>query len=181
MKRLLLKTILLAVTLITLNAHAQMYKGVDAEGNVVYSDKPFTDAKQFTPPAITVVEPIEVPVKKEAPVNEEDAATETIYKSFSISAPKDDETIRNVPNLSVSLKLNPKLNTKEGHTIWLFMDGKPLIKNSKSLLLQVGRADRGAHTLQAHVRNKKGQVIKQTSSITIHIKNSVVQRKARAN
>ncbi|NOQ89687.1 MAG: DUF4124 domain-containing protein [Gammaproteobacteria bacterium] len=176
MKNILLKKILLALTLITFNAHAQMYKGVDAEGNVVYSDKPFADAKQFTPPAITVIDPIEVPVKKEEVVKEEEPSTETKYKNFSISAPKNDETIRNVPNLSVSLKLNPKLNTKEGHTIWLFMDGKPLIKNSKSLLLQVGRVDRGEHTLQAHVRNKKGQVIKQTRSITVHVKNSVVRR-----
>ena len=177
MKNTLLKTTLLTITLITSNANAQMYKGVDAEGEVVYSDKPFTDAKQFTPPAITVIDPLKVPVKEEV-AQAEEPPTETKYKSFSISAPKNDETIRNVPNLSVSLKLNPELNTEEGHTIWLFMDGKPLIKNSKSLLLQVGRADRGEHTLQADIRNNKGKVIKQTQSITVHIKHSVVQRRA---
>lgn len=176
--KILLKMTLLAVTLITFNAFAQMYKGVDGEGNIVYSDKPFADSKQFTPPAITVVDPLEVPAKEEEVVKEEEPSTETSYKSFSISAPKNDETIRNVPNLTVSLKLTPALSVKEGHNIWLFMDGKPLIKNNKGLLLQIGRVDRGEHTLQADVRNKKGQVIKQTQSITVHVKHSVVQKRA---
>jgi len=59
------------------------------------------------------------------------------------------------------------------------MDGKPLVKKSRSLLLQIGRADRGEHTLQGQVRNEKGKIIKRTKSITVHIKNTVVQRRAR--
>ena len=79
----------------------------------------------------------------------------------------------------VSLKLSPTLSTTEGHTIWLLMDGKPIVKNSQSLLLQIGRSDRGQHSLQAQIRNKKGKVIKQTKAVTIHIKNSVVKRQPR--
>jgi hypothetical protein len=90
-----------------------------------------------------------------------------------------DQTIWNEPNLMVSLKLTPDLNISEGHTTWLLMDGKPIVKNSQSLLLQIGRSDRGQHTLQAQVRNKKGKIIKQTKPVTVHIKNSVVKRQPR--
>jgi hypothetical protein len=76
----------------------------------------------------------------------------------------------------VSLKLTPALNTAEGHTIWLLMDGEPIVKKSRSLLLQIGRSDRGQHTLQAQVRNKKGKIIKRTKPVTVHIKHAVIKR-----
>ncbi|NNJ49392.1 MAG: hypothetical protein HKP22_03385 [Gammaproteobacteria bacterium] len=156
---------------------AGLYKGLDEEGNVIYSDKPFENSEQFTPPAITVVDPLKVPPKEE--VVKEEKAAETKYTKFSISAPVNDQTIWNEPDLMVSLKLTPALSTEEGHTTWLLMDGKPIVKNSQSLLLQIGRSDRGQHTLQAQIRNKKGKIIKRTKPVTIHIKNTVVRRQAR--
>jgi hypothetical protein len=183
MIKLQLKTSLLAVSLILANliissAYAQMYKGIDAEGDVTYSDKPFTDSQQFTPPPITVVEPVKVPVKEEAAVEEAPPVVDA-YKSFSIVTPTNDETMHNVPDLAVALNLSPPLNTDEGHTIWLLMDGKPVIKNGRSLLMQITHPDRGEHTLQAQVKDRSGQTLLQTATITVHIKNSTVRRQAR--
>lgn len=174
----LMKYLLIAIILYSSAISAGLYKGLDDEGNVTYSDKPFENSEKFTPPTITVVDAPKVPPKKEVVVEEEKAA-ETKYTKFSISAPKNDQTIWNEPDLMVSLKLSPALNTSEGHTTWLLMDDKPIVKNSQSLLLQIGRSDRGQHTLQAQVRNKKGKILKRTKSVTIHIKNTVVQRQAR--
>ena len=173
-----MKYLLIAIILYSSAISAGLYKGLDDEGNVTYSDKPFENSEKFTPPAITVVDAPKVPPKKEVVVEEEKAA-ETKYTKFSISAPKNNQTIWNEPDLMVSLKLSPALNTSEGHTTWLLMDDKPIVKNSQSLLLQIGRSDRGQHTLQAQVRNKKGKILKRTKSVTIHIKNTVVQRQAR--
>jgi hypothetical protein len=171
------KNILIFAALYAVTANAGLYKGLDEEGNVIYSDKPFENSEQFTPPAISVVDAPKVPLEKEVIVEEK--AAETTYTKFKITAPKNNQTIWNVPDLTVSLQLSPALNTAEGHTTWLLMDGKPLVKKSQSMLLQIGRADRGEHKLQAQVRNKKGKVIKRTKTITVHIKNTVVQRKAR--
>ena len=44
--------------------HAGLYKGLDADGNVAYSDEPFNDAKEMTPPTITVLDPVKVTPKK---------------------------------------------------------------------------------------------------------------------
>lgn len=174
MKTLLFRYFMMTAILYSSAISAGLYKGLDEEGNVIYSDKPFKNSEQFTPPAITVVDPLKVPAKEE--VVEEEQKAETKYTEFSISAPVNDQTIWNEPDLMVSLKLSPTLSTTEGHTIWLLMDGKPIVKNSQSLLLQIGRSDRGQHSLQAQIRNKKGKVIKQTKAVTIHIKNSVVRR-----
>jgi hypothetical protein len=169
-----LSKFLLTILISTTIAHAGLYKGLDADGNVAYSDKPFDSAKEITPPTISVIEPVKVEPKEI--ITEKPTDEVFKYKKFSIDSPIDQQTIWNNPALGVSLNLKPALNTAAGHKIWLFMDGKPIIKNSNSLTLEIGRTDRGEHQLQAHIRNKAGKVIKQTKTITIHIKNTVVKR-----
>ncbi len=174
MKNNILFTLTIAALFITFAADAGLYKGLDEEGNVVYSDKPFADSEKFTPPPITVIQAPKIPPKEES--TEEQPVTETTYKKLSIAAPTDDQTIWNEPQLIVSLRLAPALDIAAGHTTWLLMDGKPLVKNSQSLTLQIGRSDRGSHTLTAQVRNKKGKILKSSRSITVHIKNTVITR-----
>ena len=175
-KPILLSAILASLFLFAGLGHAGLYKGLDDEGNVVYSDTPFHNAEKITPPAITVVQPTKVPPEEK--VAEEDKTGETKYTKFLITAPKNDDTIWNEPQLMVSLRLKPSLDTKSGHRIWLLMDGKPLVKNSQSLSLPIGRADRGSHSIQAQIRNPKGKILSRTKPVTIHIKNTVVPRKA---
>ncbi len=177
MKQRITTTLLLSLLCCASIAHAGLYKGLDEEGNVTYSDKPSDNSEQFTPPTITVIDATKVPPKKEEVVEEE--TTETSYTKFKITAPKNDQTIWNNPDLMVSLQLTPALDTAAGHTTWLLMDGKPLIKKSRSLLLPIGRADRGEHSLQAQVRNKKGKIIKRTKKVTVHLMYTVVPGKAR--
>ena len=174
MKIKILLGLIIPALLVTFTSDAGLYKGLDEEGNVVYSDKPFADSEKFTPPPITVIQAPKVPPKEENP--EEQPVAETTYTKLSIVAPTNDQTIWNESQLIVSLRLAPALDTAAGHTTWLLMDGKPLVKNSQSLALQIGRSDRGSHTLTAQVRNKNGKVLKSSRSITVHIKNTVITR-----
>jgi len=170
------KQCLVLFLLCSFNLHAGLYKGLDEAGNVVYSDTPFKNAQELTPPSINIVDKTKIKPKKETV--KKDKPVETRYTQFSITAPKNNQSIWNEPELIVSLNLQPALATKEGHSIWLMMDGKPLVKKSHNLSLQIGRADRGTHTIQAQVRNKKGKIIKKTPAIQVHIKHTVVPRKS---
>jgi hypothetical protein len=174
MKNIILKRLFISALMFTFTAHAGLYKGLDEEGNVTYSDKPSANSEIIVPPPLTVVDAPKIKPKEEAV--EEEPAAEYKYTSFSISSPKDQQTIWNEPDLGVSLQLTPALNTADGHNIWLLMDGKPLVKNSQSLTLQIGRSDRGAHQLQAQIRNKEGKIIKRSQKITVHIKNAVIKK-----
>jgi hypothetical protein len=176
MKNSILNCLLIPALMFAFAANAGFYKGLDEEGNVVYSDKPFENSKKITPPAITVMDPTKVIPKAEAPKDETPA--EFKYTQFDITAPTNEQTIWNEPDLYVKLKLTPALNTDEKHNIWLLMDGKPLIKNSQSLSLPIGRADRGAHQIQAQVRDKDGKIIIRTRPVLVHIKNTVVPKPA---
>ncbi len=177
MQNIISKGLLLAILAITFSASAALYKGLDSEGNVVYSDKPFANSKPFTPPSLTIMDAPKIQPKKEADKKPEEKAFK--YTRFSIVSPKNNEVFWNTPQLMVALKVKPALNTAAGHTTWLLLDGKPLVKKSRSLLLPVNRADRGEHTLLAQIRDKKGKIIKRSKPVTVHIKYSVVRKTAR--
>lgn len=173
MKNIISRSLLITALLFTFTVDAGLYKGLDDEGNVVYSDQPFDDAQAFTPPSLTVFDAPKAEAKKKAV--EEEKTAEFKYTDFDIVSPKNNQTLWNEADPTVSLQLKPALNTAEGHNIWLLMNGKPLVKNSQNMSLPMGRTDRGAHQLQAQVRDKQGKIIARTRAIVIHIKNSVIR------
>ncbi len=175
MKNIIINSALTALLFLGFSSHAGLYKGLDVEGNVVYSDQPFDNAEIMIPPPISVVD---APKIKPKPVIEEEEVDEkeTKYTRFSISSPKNDQTIWNESQLVVTTKMTPALNTALGHTTWLIMNGKALVKKSQSTSLLIGRADRGTHSIQVQIRDKKGKILKRTKSIKVHIKNTVVPR-----
>ena len=172
MKNTLLKSLLITF-IFNFTVDAGLYKGLDDEGNIVYSDQPFDDAEEFTPPSLTIFDTPKTKAKKKAV--EEEKTAEFKYTDFDIVSPKNNQTLWNEADPTISLQLKPALNTAEGHNIWLLMNGKPVVKNSQSLSLQIGRTDRGAHQLQAQVRDKQGKIVARTRTIVIHIKNSVIR------
>jgi hypothetical protein len=178
MKNILLKSLLVSIIFFTTIADAQLYKGLDNEGNVVYSDQPFENAEKFTPASLSVIDtPKKAPEPSKVTKDEEEVKPFK-YTDFDIASPKDNETIWDNPQLAVTLRLKPELNTEEEHSAWLLLDGKVIVKNSQTTTLQIGRLERGAHQLQAQVRDKAGKVVVRSRSIVVHIKNTTIQRKS---
>jgi hypothetical protein len=173
MKNILSNSLLVLALIASSAVYAALYKGVDSEGNVVYSDTPFEEAEKFTPPPISVMDRSDVRGRGDDKTAEEGAEEKKPavfkYTDFDITSPKNKETIRNQPNLTVTLQLKPGLNTEEDHSIWFLLDGKPVIKNSKGLTLQLGRLERGAHKLQAQVRDKAGKIKVRTRTTVVFV------------
>ncbi|MDT8281542.1 MAG: DUF4124 domain-containing protein [Gammaproteobacteria bacterium] len=173
MKTILLYSLFVLAFFYAFTASATLYKGLDADGNTVYSDTPFEDAEKFTPPSISVVDaPGEAADKK--PV-EDDKPAEFKYMSFDIISPTNNQTIHNNPDIIVTLNLKPGLNTEKNHSIWLLVDGKPVVKNAQSLALQIGRLERGAYSLQAQVRDEDGKEVVKTRAVVIFVKQASVR------
>lgn len=177
MKNTLLISLLLPVFVFANIVDAALYKGIDSEGNVVYSDMPFADSEKFTPAPITVIDARKVEAEKK--VVEEQKPVEFKYRKFDIVTPGNNQTIWNEPELVVSMKLVPALNSEQGHKVWLLLDGKPVIKNSENMSLKIGRLDRGAHQLQGQVRDDKGKVIVRTREVVVFIQQTSVSSPGR--
>ncbi len=178
MKTILLKSLLVSTILFTAIADAQLYKGLNEEGSVVYSDQPFENAEKFTPASLSVIDTPKRAPKPSKVTTDEEEAKAFKYTDFDIVSPKNNETIWDNPQLAVTLRLKPELNTAEKHTAWLLMDGKVIVKNSQTTTLQIGRLERGAHQLQAQVRDKTGKVVVRSRPVVVHIKNTAVPRRS---
>lgn len=139
---------------------ADIYKGTDSKGNVYFSDQPTSNSVEYTPHSISIVSSTKVKAqdKKEAEVEKFE------YTKFDIVSPVASQVIRNESDLSISLQIAPPLNVGQGHNIWLLMDGKPVVKDSQIMSLQVGRVDRGAHQFQAQVKDADGKIVARTRS-----------------
>ena len=160
----------------------QLYKSVDADGNIVYSDTPTPGAEQLTPPPISTVDSLPKPetAETEAKPGEEtaeDAAKKppTKYTKFSIVSPRNDDTIwDNTGAVPVSLLLEPPLDTENGHSIWVYVDGKAVVRKSHNLLKPLSGIDRGAHTIRAEVRDANRKTLRRSANVTVHMKRTSV-------
>jgi len=148
-------------------AGAVLYKGVDAQGNVVYSDQPFAAAEKFTPPPISVMDAAKVNADETRQVEEK--PVEFKYISFDIISPKNNQTIQNDTEVAVSLKIKPGLNTAENHSIRMLVNGKPVIKNTQSLSFKVEDLERGANELQAQIRDENGKIVARTRTTVVFV------------
>ena len=168
-----------AVLFYTGMADARFYKSIDEEGNIVYSDTPTPGAEQLTPPPISTVESKPVANKSGTEAQKSDeAGTEepakkppTKYSKFSIVTPNNDDTIwDNNGAVPVSLLLEPPLDTDNGHSVWVYVDGKAKVRKSQSLVQPLSGIDRGTHKIRAEIRDENRKTLKRTQNVTVHLK-----------
>jgi hypothetical protein len=156
---------------------AQFYKSVDEQGNIVYSDTPTPGAEQLTPPPISTVESAPKPAKPvEAKAGEETSEEPakkppTTYTKFRITQPNNDDTIwDNTGAVPVALQLEPPLDTENGHSVWVYVDGKAVVRKSQNLIQPLSGIDRGTHKIRAEIRDEKRKTLKRTQNVTVHLK-----------
>lgn len=159
---------LLVLTLLVLPAvlGETLYKWVDAQGNVHYSDKPqpgatkvhLPNAQTFTAPAVA------------APVTSDGKAAQTQpaqqgYSSFQITSPSPDETFTNVQSVTVTVVLEPSL--QEGDQVTITLDGDSQ-GPGRALSATFSDVERGEHSASATLIEAGGQVLS-ASAVTFYV------------
>lgn len=150
----------------------EIYRSVNEEHGVEYSDTPSPGAQRIeiqapqivpsTPPLPGPNAPAPEIVPETAPVS---------YERIAISNPANDETLRdNAGNVLVSISLSPALQTAFGHRLVLLVDGKPFGAPGTATNFALTEVARGAHTLQAQVVGQDGGTLAQSpaSSFFLH-------------
>ncbi|MDT8386985.1 MAG: DUF4124 domain-containing protein [Thiogranum sp.] len=157
-------TMLLAVFCCTSGAaFAEIYRTVDAEGNVVYTDTPMPDSKPVDlPPASTYSPPRYATAVPERGSAQEAEALE-YYSDVQIVQPGDEETIRaNVGNVDVGVQVAPELLVEAGHRLQFYLDGQPVGAPSTELSTTLSNIDRGEHTIAAAIIDSGGATLERT-------------------
>ena len=165
---------LLMLMIFAVVSHAEIYKGTDAEGNVIYSDEELPDSIKIpTPSPNTIIMP---KPKPKAPAIEKEEAVG--YKSFEILSPSNNETLRiSSGNVPITLSITPELDIDQGHHISVYIDGVATINKTTQLNLQIPNVDRGSHTLRAEIRDAKNKILKQSKAVKFHLKRYSSQHK----
>jgi hypothetical protein len=146
---------------------ATVYKWVDENGIVHYSDQPHPNAQKMgVQPAQTYK--ADIPAAPAGPTPPPAAAAPPPYQGCAIAQPTDDQTFTSVDSLSIVVHTDPEL--RPGDQIFLMLDGQPLnggaATGSHFTLTPV---DRGTHSLQAVVRDSDGAVRCQTPGVSYNV------------
>ncbi len=140
----------------------EIYKKVDKEGNITFSDQPQKEAEKIEVEPVNILErqpltPVITPV--------EEVAFE--YSSIAITSPENDETLRNTGDITVSGTLSPSL--RGDHRIEFLDNGVALQPASKSLGISLQNLDRGTHSFVMQVIDDDGKVLISSQPVNLHV------------
>jgi Domain of unknown function (DUF4124) len=175
-KRLFLSLLLLCAC----SASAQVYKWVDEDGVVHYSDQPVPGAERIdlpsrpsTPPAASTRPAPARPAAaaRSTPASRQPAAPFS-YTSLSVASPAAEQTLWNIGGqLTVNLSLQPGL--RSGDRVRLYFDGTPT-ETQLGLSFQLQEVWRGEHNLQAEVIDANGQLMIRSEPIRFYVQQTSV-------
>lgn len=162
-------------------AAAAVYKWVDPDGKVVYSDQPRPGAKEVDLPKFPPPPPAPVkPAQADKPAPDKKAATTSEpafpgYKKAVLVKPENDATVReNDGVVDVALELEPVWDPKLGHKIAVSLNGKNLAETYTTPQFQLQDIDRGSHSLQVTVTDAKDVALTTSNSVTFHMRRQSV-------
>lgn len=159
--------VLIACLALGAAATAQVYRVVDEDGRVTYTDRPPTEG----------AEPVEVRVPNTSPPppsgvfpepRQEPASEPEVSYLVSVTSPPDETIIPRGPgNFSVSASVSPRL--QQGHQLQLLLDGEPRQEPKTSGLWDLTNVFRGEHQLTVAVVNKDGKQLGISEPVTVYV------------
>jgi hypothetical protein len=148
--------------------HAEVYKSVNADGEVVYSDQPTRGAERIKMPVLPSYTPQPVTTLSRST---RAADQQSHYEHFTLSGPANEATIRNnLGTVVIETVLTPALLLSQGHSIQYYLDGVAHGAAIDSTSLTLTNVDRGQHQLSASVLDAAGTVLISTAETTVFVK-----------
>jgi len=158
-----------------------MYKQVDEQGNITYSDVATKkDEKPIAPPKVMTYpspnSPSRAQTSQSDPPTPSDDITTTRYASIQIEQPANGQAIRaNGGAFQVQLTSSPDLDSDAGHHYVILLDGKTH-QSSTVPGVEIANVARGPHTLSAQIQNRDGHILANSSTITVHVLRASIRR-----
>ena len=156
---------------------AAVYKNVQPDGTITYSDQKAEGAEELKLPELQTytAPPLGGDRASDAATGAADPADAIGYKSIVIGSPENDTTLRdNAGNVSVSLTLEPALQVK--HSVDIRMDGQSIGKG-RGTTISLTNVDRGTHTIEAVVLDETGKEVARSAPTVFHLNRASAPRK----
>jgi len=147
-------------------AAAQVYREVDEEGNVTFTDRPQGESEAVEIGPTNTAPPPPANVFPDAPEEPANAAGGSY--EVAITNPAHETIIPRGPgNFSVSASVSPGLQT--GHKLQLLMDGSPRQEPQTGSTWNLTNVFRGEHNLTVAVIDSKGKQLSESEAVTVFV------------
>ncbi len=164
----------------------KLYKVVDEQGNVHYSDQPSKGSEELKipdVPSIHIRKPdikiktLEEELEEKLQANRDPNAK--YYAVLDYANLADDGVIRNNGGTATfTVSIDPTLS--RGHYIEFYIDGKLIQSRQKELTITAENVTYGTHTTNFTVVNKQGAKVQQSETLTFNLLH-VVRKSSKAN
>lgn len=165
--------IFLSLAIFSSATFAEIYRSMDADGTVTYSDQPHPKSEAVSLPSVNIATQSNTQNTNATTDSMTTKKKKTSYTQFKITAPKDQDTFQNATEIPVTISISPAL--QEGDKIQFYLDGKavsePINSTSYSIPKIKGTTEiieRGSHSITADLLSEEGEVIKTTPAVTIY-------------
>lgn len=155
-----------------------VYRWVDENGQVHFSDRPAEGAEVLKVPEAQTFSAPPAPVRVPRPSAPDEAPPR--YESLEIVRPAQEEVLWNIEGqLEVSLQLQPRL--RQGDRIELYLDDQRVEGlRPGSLQVRLSEVYRGVHVLKAEVRDSQGTLLIASQPRTFAVQQTSIQNPNRA-
>lgn len=160
-------------------AETRIYRTVDADGNVVFTDVPPAQGQAsqtvelgtgntFTAPETPAESrSLESWLGRDAQDEEEAGDAAVRYRSLRVASPAHDEGLRdNAGNVTVTAEVQPEL--APSHVLALYLDGA-LQQTGQTTRFELSNLDRGTHRLELRILDASGNTLAASEPSVFHL------------
>lgn len=171
--------VLTAAVALPFTANAEIYKYVDSNGVVRYTDKPPSkNAKPLDLPPVQTYTGVESGSSDASDDNELDSIllpTTVNYQGIVLTSPSADQVFSTGnPQVTASAQVEPGLQA--GHRVVFLVDGLPFPAPEGESSTELSGLNRGSHTLQAVVMDSRDSIQAQSEPINFQMNQPSLQK-----
>jgi hypothetical protein len=146
---------------------ASIYKWVDEDGIVHYSDQPHENAEKVQ---LKAAQTYSAPKTSPGPADAaKPARPAAVYTGCSVSMPTDDQVFIDTPEITAGVTVQPTI--RPGDQVIVTMDGQRIPGvPAEGGQFTISPIDRGTHSLQMEVQDVKGKTLCQSTAVTFHVR-----------
>lgn len=168
-------SILLISLFAVAGAFADVFRWVDENGVVHFSDRPHEGAETVELEAAQTFSAPPVNRQSRDVEEEPESEEEEGYSALRINRPGQDEVIWNTGGI-VDVEVNAQPRLRTGHNIQLFLDGQSVAGlDGGQSSFQLTDIDRGTHALRAEIHDANGNGLFKSVAVSFTVQQTSVQ------
>ncbi|MCP1673361.1 hypothetical protein J2T57_000453 [Natronocella acetinitrilica] len=163
MERRYLPLLLLLLPALSLS---QVYRHVDEQGNVSFSDQPRPGAEEIQLDTLPTYQPRTPPRRQQQSAQQAESASER-YRTVAIASPGHDDVVRDNQGL-VTVRVESEPSLHDGHRYRLLLNGDA-VAAGRQASFQLEGIHRGEYSLQVEIINRSDDVVARSESSTFYM------------